>query len=697
MIITIPAEKDTYVSNIKGTTYNASLANVGHAATLDLFKLHNENKNSYSWALFEFSGVLSDSSILILEDSNNTKVLFFIDENIVSNSDGVGGLEFGTAQDTKDIASGNFIIGQEYKITSVGNTIFTNIGSLDNNIGTVFTATSSGTGNGTAVIENAVIVGISGKVQSDYSLLFKNIITSINNFNNGLTLNINAYNNSGNQLLLKQNKSGDTGDTLVRLPNNMNSSITTDVGGTVFGKFARIDFSAILIKFDLQDFKNKYMNNVDFANSSFDNLSAEIVIRDVTSGHTKPKDYSLEIFSLNKSFEEGTGKDTIHFSDTGIFSNFVSLSSLNNWQIPEFISENDDVTQVLNSSQNISKGNEDLRFDVTSYIKTTLSNAVQNNLDVSDNGFLIKFADSNLFDKKSYFVKRVGSKHLVNKTLSPVLQVKIPDHEKQIPKKTFVVKRYLNNEESFYLYNIVSGKLKQFILPDNDVNNPTEIKFKIISKDKADTFLDNVSSLDVTNYKGKVIEGIKIANITNTQLSKFDNTVLSSGKTIKDHIINNELDCFIVWYSIEDQEINVILEEESTFNTSEHINDNTFKNLLSKIKIENFDLTANGCITECSVYFIDTRASHDPVKLPFDLPSENIGDIQYQIVNNDTGKIILDFEDNTEAFYDGEKYVFNVCFPEIYKNFNIRFNFKILDEITGNSVILYNKNVFRIQ
>ena len=182
MIITIPAEKDTYVSNIKGTTYNASLANVGHAATLDLFKLHNENKNSYSWALFEFSGVLSDSSILILEDSNNTKVLFFIDENIVSNSDGVGGLEFGTAQDTKDIASGNFIIGQEYKITSVGNTIFTNIGSLDNNIGTVFTATSSGTGNGTAVIENAVIVGISGKVQSDYSLLFKNIITSINNF-----------------------------------------------------------------------------------------------------------------------------------------------------------------------------------------------------------------------------------------------------------------------------------------------------------------------------------------------------------------------------------------------------------------------------------------------------------------------------------------------------------------------------------
>jgi len=697
MIITVPAQKDTYVSNIKGNFYNASLANVGHAATLDLFKLHNENKNSYSWALFEFEGVLEDSSIFILEDTNSSKVLFFIDENITSNSDGINGLQFGTAQDTKDILAGNFAVGQEYKITATGNTVFTDIGSANNDVGTKFIATGPGAGNGTAIIENAVIIGTSGKIQSDYAELFKNIVSSVNTFENSLSLNINAYNNSNNQLVLKQVKSGEQGDTLIRLPNNMTSKITEDVENVTYGKFSRIDFSSVIIKFNLQSFKDKYMDNVVFADSSFNDLTAEIVLQDVTTGHTKPKGYTLDIASLNKVFDEGTGKDTIHFSDVGILSNFISLSDTDSWQIPEFISEGDDVTQIANISQDITNGDENLSFNVTDYIKTALRDAITNNTNVNDEGFLIKFSDSSLFDKKSYFVKRAGSRHLINKTLIPTLQIKIPDHEKQIPKKTFVVKRYLNNPESFYLYNIVSGKLKQFVLPNNDVDNPTEIRLKIISKDRVDTFVNNISTLDVTNYKGNIIEGIKIANITNTQLSKFSNAALDSGKTLKDYIVDNMLECFLVWYSIENQEVNVILEEEAVFHSSEHIRDNTFKNLLSKIKVENFDLVANGCITECSVYFIDTRASHDPVKLPFDLPSENIGDIQYQVVNNDTGKIILDFQGNTSAFYDGEKYVFNLCFPEQYKNFNVRFNFKIFDEITQNAVVLYNKTVFRIQ
>ena len=60
MIIILEPQKDTYVTNLKTQNNDGSLANVGHAATLDLFKLYNENKYAKSWASFKFVGALRD-------------------------------------------------------------------------------------------------------------------------------------------------------------------------------------------------------------------------------------------------------------------------------------------------------------------------------------------------------------------------------------------------------------------------------------------------------------------------------------------------------------------------------------------------------------------------------------------------------------------------------------------------------------
>ena len=48
MIFLFEAEKDAYVSNRKTSTSNDNLSNVGRAATIDLFKLYNENENVFS-------------------------------------------------------------------------------------------------------------------------------------------------------------------------------------------------------------------------------------------------------------------------------------------------------------------------------------------------------------------------------------------------------------------------------------------------------------------------------------------------------------------------------------------------------------------------------------------------------------------------------------------------------------------------
>ena len=49
-----------------------------------------------------------------------------------------------------EVTAGFFIIGQQYKIVSSGNTSFTSIGAANNNVNTVFTATGVGSGTGTA-------------------------------------------------------------------------------------------------------------------------------------------------------------------------------------------------------------------------------------------------------------------------------------------------------------------------------------------------------------------------------------------------------------------------------------------------------------------------------------------------------------------------------------------------------------------
>lgn len=628
MIITIPASKDSYVTNLKSQNFDAKNANVGQAATLDFFKLHNENKNANSWALLSFTGLSNDEDLIVITDGKGNQKTFEFDSN----------------------------------------------DNLLNN-------------------ENARL-DISGEIDfSNYSQIIKEAVNAEQD------LDITAYNNSNNELLLKQNKSGDSGDTLITLPSSITSKITESVDNTVYGKFARIDYSYGIIKFDLEKFKQKYVKSDTFAQGAFNNLKAEIVMKDVTTGHTKPKEFDLQIFSINKDFNEGVGKDTIHFSDTTSNCNFTNLNDLEVWAIPGFVSLNDDVNLISNqidganveSKMSVVKGNEDLTFDVTDYIKSQLSAQA-----ISDKGFVIGFPDSFLYDAKSYFVKRAGSKHLLDKSLVPTLVVKIPDHDYLIPRKTFTKNRYLNCIEDFFIYNIKNGKTIDFELPNNNIENAA-IKLKIMDRDEKVTFVDNIATTNITNYLGEEVVGIKKASITNLQLSIYDNTVIEDTKTLKDYIKNNTLKCKLVWYAEEGDDKHIIIKENAEFRSTSTGKDNSFRSLKSSVKIENYDLSANNCITECCVYFVDLRASHDPVKLPYDLPSQNIGIVKYQIVNEETGKIIVNFDNNTTAYYDGEKYIFNLCFSEIYKGFTVRFNFEVEDVFTKSKNIIYNTNTFKVK
>jgi hypothetical protein len=674
MIIILTPTKDTYVTNLQTELNDGSLANTGHAATLDLFKLYNENKYSKSWAAFRFTGVLADSRTFIITDSSGITKTFEFDNN-------------------NNITAGN------------------------------------------------VKLDISGGNHDNYASIIAAAVNAED------TLSITAYSNSNNELILKQDKAGESGDTSFTLP--IGTTNMSHIGGASITKFARIDYSAALLKFDISSFKTNYVDGVTFANSVYNDsakFKAELVLKDVTTGLSKPRDYTLTAYPLLKDFDEGIGKDTIHFSDKDC-SNFVSSSlasngTYNTWEVPSYLSLQSDIRNADSSDTSIFEiGNEDIKFDVTSYIKKLIDDTGDNsdNISISDDkGFVVTFSNTYLYNMVTYFVKRTGSRHLLNKKFIPQLRIIIDDSSYHIPQNPKNKMRYLDNQEIFYLFNRVNGKLQSF--PTPTANDTIELKIGNV--------LLNKTSSDVTNFKGQVLTGIKKVSITNSDMSRYSSNIsaelLSSG-SFKDTL---------EWYYVDDTNtndenivsgsrykiksggdtdwislgaisgngnevftatkngtdipngtgtvklVNTILTEEVEFLSGETLKEINYRNVNTAIRIEDNDLIAEDNVQSVEVFFIDTFKQYDYVKVPYNLPSDNLGDVFYKITDIDTNDILIDYEETkngTKMFFDGEKYIFDLFVPKIFKNRRVIFEFKFKDNITGANKKIKNKDkIFRI-
>lgn len=608
MIIILEAEKDTYVTNLKTSDNDGSKSNLGQAATLDLFKLFNENKNSKSWASFKFTGLIPDGEFFTIQDSLGVSKTFEFD------------------------ADGN-------------------------------------------ITADRISIDISGETDfSNYASIIESSVNSVSD------LDITAYSNSNNELILKQNKSGDSGDTEFVLPVSSNMSHSGNLT-----KFSRIDFSTVLIKFDLKEFKSDWGIGTSLS-GAFNNLKASLILKDVSTGIAKPKDYKLQAYKLLKKFDEGLGKDTVHFSDEDV-SNFYNLNndSTNNlWDVAEFITHNasGDISNLDNDSNfttpeiEIKEGDEDLILDITEYIKDQI--ILESPDDV---GILIKLSDEFLFNNKTYFAKRFGSRHLLNKKLVPQLQIKINDSSYAIPKNSYNKSRFLGKNEKFYLYNNNSGSYL------SDFNKPTEtcsLKFRIKNLDNTTVLIDNNSVSDVINFRGNSLLGIKETTIN---IDRYDTSVSSLIK-------NNKLETNIFWYWLDSSDSSEyeIYTQKITFSTIEKPAEIDFRNLISIISIDENTIVANDSTSSLKVYFNDTKKEYNAVKTPYELPSENLGSVKYSIVDVETNKVLVDYDDNaTLMFFDGEKYTFDLYVPNLFKNTRVNFKFKYKDIITNTDKIIYNE------
>ena len=194
------------------------------------------------------------------------------------------------------------------------------------------------------------------------------------------------------------------------------------------------ELSRILIKFDSTRARALSSGTLDVNASSF---KAKLHLRPVQTNLPVPRDFTVSIFPLAKSFKEGDGRDVSGFTDIDAAS-YISSSYGVPWAISgayasgavgdagvDYYASGNLLDGMglrsLESKQAFLDGTEDLFVDVTDIVSATIANIIP------DHGFLIAFTSSQETDLATRFVKRFASRHVTQEALSPKLEISFND------------------------------------------------------------------------------------------------------------------------------------------------------------------------------------------------------------------------------------------------------------------------------
>ena len=201
------------------------------------------------------------------------------------------------------------------------------------------------------------------------------------------------------------------------------------------------ELSRALIKFDYDRIDDLKLTEL---NLNAGNFQCRLELFDIMGGQVTPTNFTLILFPLSQSFDEGRGTDTIAFNDldsTNFITASVTNGTTNTWyasganaqgsidktsssgyptNIDVIVSGNlsDGNGSVgLGTTQTFVNGSENLSIDVTKIVSATVAGILPNH------GFRLSFTGSEETDKKTRFVKRFASRHVRNQSLIPRLVV----------------------------------------------------------------------------------------------------------------------------------------------------------------------------------------------------------------------------------------------------------------------------------
>ena len=205
----------------------------------------------------------------------------------------------------------------------------------------------------------------------------------------------------------------------------------------------KTEISRALISFNVADISSSLKDKVSF---SSDNFKCTLNLFDVQGGSVAPSDFTLEIYPMSRSFDEGRGQDLASFNDLDS-ANFITASyrygipylwnhhsgcravgTLNSTDIDIISSgtlKGTSSSVDLYKSQYFKQGTEDLSVDVTSIVSASMCGLLPTF--TGSLGLCIAYKTSEETDTTTRFVKRFASRHTRNPYIRPNITVEYDD------------------------------------------------------------------------------------------------------------------------------------------------------------------------------------------------------------------------------------------------------------------------------
>ena len=227
-----------------------------------------------------------------------------------------------------------------------------------------------------------------------------------------------------------------------------------------------VEISRILVQFPIQQLVAERISGTLPASGS---VKFFLRLFNVEHPFSVPRDFTLTINPVSKSWEEGYGVDLDTYTDNGFIANYGGYGAT--WQMAgsgsQWINEGSDYLtgSEYALSYSLKTGLEDIDLDITYLTEQWINGALPNN------GLLIKLSSSQEdgSTKQSYYTKKFsarGSEFYMNR---PCIEARWDPSIIDDRNNFYASSSLLNAEDNtmnVYFYNRVNGKLK------NIVNNP---------------------------------------------------------------------------------------------------------------------------------------------------------------------------------------------------------------------------------
>ena len=253
---------------------------------------------------------------------------------------------------------------------------------------------------------------------------------------------------------------------------NMGASDILEVYG-LYGNYSTssAEISRALIQFPVSEISSLRASNEIPASGA---VNFFLSLKNAPSQETLPSNYTISVYAISSSWEEGFGLDMDHYNDItydAIGSNWIRRTGSTSWTTIG----GDYLTDTL-VTQSFPNGDEDLNVDVSSIVESWLDSSYENY------GFIIKLSQS--FEpyfssssganvspdihnpdgsQRSNFTKRFFARNTEFYFKRPCIEIKWDDSRKD-DRGVFYTSSSLapaaDNLNTLYLYNYVRGQLK---------------------------------------------------------------------------------------------------------------------------------------------------------------------------------------------------------------------------------------------